>query len=124
MEEQHTPHQDTNTTSKSDEQSLIQKLLQEKQANKKKSRKSDFLKQGQRQSLSATEVAAMRYKFLTILLIVLATVLWTSFVHPALNDYVDNRQQLTDANVIAAEAYNNTVHAQKLYDFGQAIADE
>lgn len=81
----------------SDEQSIIQKLLQEKQVVNKKETKLSKLKDGKGRSMSAHEVASMRYKIFSLVCLLLSVVLWVWFVQPALNTYHTTKQSLLDA---------------------------
>ncbi|USN57398.1 MAG: hypothetical protein H6766_02940 [Candidatus Peribacteria bacterium] len=112
------------TTAAQNEQSLIQKLLQEKQANTQKVSKIDALNNGQMRSLSASEVANMRYKFFTLALLIFAIIARTSFVQPTLNTYVNNRQSLADARTVTEKSTAAIATAQSLNSFADVVEQE
>lgn len=115
-------HDQTKTAQ--DEQSLIQQLLQEKQTNTQKTKKIDALNNGSQHSLSATEVATMRYKFFTLALLVFGVIIWTSFVYPAINAYADKRENLNEARVITTQATTNITTAENFTDFASKVESQ
>jgi hypothetical protein len=107
--------------SKDEQQDIIQKLLQEKQSERRKISKQVTLKDGDARDMSDYQLMSMRYKVYTLVLLVVGLGLWSWFVGPALNTYMADQTALNEAEATIATTSSQLEVAERLNTFAQSV---